>query len=95
MLFVIILIMLLFHVDQWPRSKEQVSHFVTSNHANEFAHRAIHGYQHHKDDLDGPEMWSHDLREQFLVVRDETSCRSPEVSETLQIMNEHGYQSVE
>ncbi|HEY5140727.1 MAG TPA: hypothetical protein VIJ25_15645, partial [Methylococcales bacterium] len=94
-LFVITSLMLFFYNGQWHRSKEQVSHLITSNHANEFAHSRVHQYQHRQEDLDGPEMRPYDLREQFLVTSDETACLSPEVDETLQGMDEHGYQNVE
>ncbi len=58
-------------------------------------HGAVHQNQHHQEQLDGPEMGPHDLREQFLVARDETTGLAPEVDEVLHVVDQHGDQHVD
>ena len=57
-------------------------------------HGAVHQNQHDQENLDGPEMRPHDLREQLLVAGHETPGLFPEVDEVLQVVDQHGHQHV-
>src|SRR5437867_10229739 len=77
------------------RSEEYPQHLFSPNHAHQFVHRAIHNNQHEQDDLDSPEMWPHDFRQQLFVAGHKAASLPPEIDKTLQLVNERGHQQVD
>ncbi len=76
-------------------TEEHCLHFVSSDHADEFANHAVHENQQREQDLDGPKMRPDDLREQFMVGSNETGSLLPEVVKVLQIVDEQSHEKID
>jgi hypothetical protein len=69
-----------------PRAEKHFKDLVPSEDTDKLMHGAVDQNQHNQENLDGPEMRPHDLREQLLVAGHETPGLFPEVGEVLQVV---------
>src|SRR5437667_8192488 len=77
------------------RAEEYPQHLFLPNHAHQFVHRAVHNNQYEQDDLDSPEMWPDDFRQQLFVARDKAAGLPPEIDQAFQVVNERGHQQID
>jgi len=59
--------------EEYPQS------LFLADHADQFMHRAIHGDEDEKNDLNGEEMRPDDFREQLLIAGDKAARLPPEI----------------